>query len=176
MATLGDYLKRAAIYAGIGAGTTAIVVGGEPAIARTIQPELNSSTGIEQRLKEAPKPPRKIRYPGGVAYAQERDTVHASPSTAERVSIDEYYKRAEPSDYIAPGVRIGPFKQPNVKTIGFGFIENEWSTFYKNRINLLYNALREINGKSVSNGVSFDSQKIIEFIETQMPYIKGAIR
>ena len=126
--TLGDYLRSAVRYFGIGAGAVG-AIGLEPALSTTMHPEIKPSSGIEQRLKEAPKPSKKIRYPGGIAYAQGPNAGNASPAIVERVSISEYYKRAVASDDIAPGARIGNYREPPIRATGFGFIENEWSTF-----------------------------------------------
>lgn len=92
MATIGDYLKRAGKYAGIGGAAVAAVMS-EPVIGEKIHHALFPSAGIEQRLKEAPKPPRKIRYPGGVAYAQGNEG-DALPKTGTN-TISDYNPREE---------------------------------------------------------------------------------
>ena len=157
--TLGDYLRNAGYFAGlIGAGIAGTLLGTalEPFVSKAKSTEIKPS-GIEQRLKEAPKPPNGIMYAGGIVYAQEKG-VNSSPPSVERVSAEEYYRRATKAEFIAPGARTGPYGLP-LTEVTYAIIGNKWDKLYdegKNGSNRLYDALSRLNGRVIEvDGTKF---------------------
>ena len=80
-----------------------------------------------------------IILPNNTAYAQN----DARASTPERVTIEEYYKRALPRDDLFPGARVGEYRLP-VQGVHNGWIGDNWEKTYYENVNGYGDQIRKI--------------------------------
>ena len=116
---LGAYLRKAVRYFGLSAGIAGLTITLEPAILGNTNAEVKPPSGIEERLKQAPNPPRRIIYQGGVAYAQG----NPSPKT-NSVDYESLVLKAEKfgktKDYQTVIEMLKPYENdPNNKNTAF---------------------------------------------------------
>jgi hypothetical protein len=80
-------------------------------------------------------------------------------SAAERISIEEYYRRAKPADEIIPGLRFKYFGDTGVNTPGFSLYGNEWFEAYNDqgeKGKRLRRIFKENDKKMITtNGIAF---------------------
>ena len=141
---------------------TAALIAASPGIKTGVGDTYNSifnrRGGIEQVVQTPEN--RLEEMIGGVAYGQ----------SVDKISVEEYYKRAKPVDEVAQGARIAEYKVTLGQ--GFGFIKNEWTDFYINNKDGKGELMRKYFKDSDSSRlhadgkiVSFDFERFENFIK-----------